>query len=91
MLVKCAALESAYYEVRVNAVAPGVTYTKARVRPDSHAFSEGDNNKFMAEASKDVPLNKEINLPKDVAKSILWLASDDAKFVTGESLVIDGG
>jgi len=30
-------------------------------------------------------------LPSDVAKSILWLASDDASFVTGEILTIDGG
>jgi len=30
-------------------------------------------------------------MPSDVAKSILWLASDDASFVTGEILTVDGG
>ena len=45
----------------------------------------------MKEASHDVPLNNKINTAKDVAKSICWLASNDASFVTGEILTIDGG
>lgn len=38
-----------------------------------------------------VPLSNEINTPKEVANSLLWLASDDASFITGEILTIDGG
>lgn len=45
----------------------------------------------MAEASSDVPLLHDINKPKDVARSMLWLASEDASFITGEILTIDGG
>lgn len=33
----------------------------------------------------------QINQPSDVARAILWLASDDASFVTGEIMTIDGG
>lgn len=33
----------------------------------------------------------QINMPSDVARSILWLASSDASFVTGEILTVDGG
>lgn len=45
----------------------------------------------MAEAAADVPLQNQINMPSDVAKAMLWLASDDASFITGEILSIDGG
>lgn len=38
-----------------------------------------------------MPLLNQINQPKDVARAILWLASEDASFVTGEILNIDGG
>ena len=91
MLVKCTALETAFHGVRVNAVAAGVTLTQARMKKDSLNFNDNQNKTFLIEAAQDVPLMNQINLPKDVARSILWLASDDASFVTGEILTIDGG
>lgn len=91
MLVKCSALETAYFGIRVNAVAPGITHTQARMKKDSLQFSESENNKFLSEHQRDVPLNNTINQAKDVANSILFLASDDASFMTGEILTIDGG
>ena len=45
----------------------------------------------MKEAAQDVPLNGEINDPKDVANAILFLASSHSSFTTGEILVVDGG
>lgn len=48
-LVQCAALETAYFGVRVNAVAPGVTFTKAREKKDSMGFSEAQNQKYCSE------------------------------------------
>lgn len=39
----------------------------------------------------DVPLEKQINQPSEVAKAMLWLSSSDASFITGEILTIDGG
>lgn len=41
MLVKCTALETSFYGIRVNAVAPGVTYTGARTKKDSLAMTDG--------------------------------------------------
>ena len=91
MLVQTTALEVAFYGIRVNAVAPGVTSTNARIKKESLGLSEAQNRAFLQEASLDVPLSNQINTPKDVANSILWLASNDAAFVTGEILTIDGG
>jgi len=58
MMVKCAALETAYHGIRVNAVAPGITSTAARMKPESISFSRDENMKFLKEAGKDVPLNQ---------------------------------
>lgn len=54
------------------------------------------NQRYLEEAKKDVPLISrervhQINDPADVAKAMLWLGSEDASFVTGEILTIDGG
>lgn len=60
MMVQCAALETAYHGIRVNAVAPGVTATIARVKPDPNEFTRADNNDFLAKASLSDPL-KQVN------------------------------
>ena len=91
MLVKCTALETAYFGIRVNAVAPGVTWSDARMKEENMKLSASDNKAFLTEACKEVPLNNEINDPKDVACSILWLASSQSSFCTGEVLTVDGG
>lgn len=91
MMVKCAALETSYHGIRINAVAPGVTSTAARMKPESINFTRDENIKFLKEASKDVPLFQQVNTPKDVADAVVWMASEDASFVTGEILVVDGG
>jgi NAD(P)-dependent dehydrogenase (short-subunit alcohol dehydrogenase family) len=56
MLVKCTALETSFMGIRINAVAPGVTYTGARTKKESLGMSEGQNKVFMNEAAADVPL-----------------------------------
>lgn len=91
MLVKSSSLENAFYGVRVNAVAAGVTATNARTKKESLGFSDGDNKTFLIESAQDVPLLNQINLPAEVAKAMLWLASEDASFVTGEIMTVDGG
>jgi len=56
MLVKCAALETSFTGIRVNAVAPGVTNTSARTKKESLALTENQNKSYLAEASHDIPL-----------------------------------
>ncbi|MFJ3212621.1 SDR family oxidoreductase [Streptomyces flaveolus] len=66
--------------VRVNAVAPGL------VRSDfTSAYFEGDGNPGAA-----IPLAR-AGEPEDIAGAVLFLLSDDASWVTGETLLVDGG
>ncbi|SMG36802.1 SDR family NAD(P)-dependent oxidoreductase [Paraburkholderia susongensis] len=82
-MTKSAALEVAASGVRVNAVAPGPTETGMLDR-----FT-GTAERKRALVST-VPLGR-IGQPDDVAKAILFLASDAASFVTGQIISVDGG
>ena len=82
-LTKCFALEWASHGIRVNAVAP--TFIKT---PGTQKWL-GDAE-FMKSVIDRIPLGK-VGVPKDVAKSVVFLASDAAGMITGETLVIDGG
>jgi NAD(P)-dependent dehydrogenase (short-subunit alcohol dehydrogenase family) len=82
-LTKTAALEAAFANVRVNAVAPGPIDTGMLER-----FTGSAEKKAALIAG--VPL-KRMGRPEEVAQTILFLASDDAPFITGQIFGIDGG
>ncbi|MGA0607911.1 SDR family NAD(P)-dependent oxidoreductase [Phenylobacterium sp. VNQ135] len=82
-LTKVAALEAAPYGVRVNAVAPGPIDT-----PMIDRFTGSDDNKKAFGAT--LPLGR-LGRPEEIAKTIVFLASPAAGFITGESLAADGG
>jgi NAD(P)-dependent dehydrogenase (short-subunit alcohol dehydrogenase family) len=82
-LTKCAALELARSNIRVNAIAPGAVDTGLLARMiagkiDVSVIAEG------------VPMGR-IAQPEEIAQGIVWLCSDAASYVTGHTLVIDGG
>ena len=93
MLIKVTALETAFFGVRVNGVATGVINSQARMKQDlmAMALKEEENTHYLKESARDVPLLERLNNPKEVAESLLFLASDDASFITGEILTMDGG
>lgn len=67
--------------IRVNAVAPGFIKSKMTdVLPD----------KVKADLEKQIPLTR-LGLPEDVAKAVVFLASSDADYITGQVLNVDGG
>jgi NAD(P)-dependent dehydrogenase (short-subunit alcohol dehydrogenase family) len=82
-LVRTAALDLAPYGIRVNAVEPGVVRTRlaAFVTEDAAA---------AADYLKRIPLNRFAE-PADVADAVLFLASREAAYITGQTLVLDGG
>lgn len=79
--VKCLALELGEYNIRVNAVAPGVILT------DAIAAVPQD---WKDEMAKKTPLRRNGH-PEDVAGTILLLAAETARFVTGAYLTVNGG
>jgi meso-butanediol dehydrogenase/(S,S)-butanediol dehydrogenase/diacetyl reductase len=83
-LTRTAALELARTGIRVNAVCPGLIDTPALQR----AFSRLPEREAVARAA--VPVGR-FGRPEEVARAILFLASDDASYVTGTTLVVDGG
>jgi NAD(P)-dependent dehydrogenase (short-subunit alcohol dehydrogenase family) len=82
-LTKSAALEAAGYGVRVNAIAPGPIDTGMLDR-----FAGGADGKARFATSN--PL-KRIGQPDEIARAILFVTSDDASFVNGHVLTVDGG
>lgn len=83
-LTRTAALDLAPHGVRVNAVCPGVVQTTLGI-PDLDDGDEG-LERFRAR----IPLRR-VAHPDDVAAVVAFLASDDARHVTGSSLLVDGG
>lgn len=82
-ITRSVALEVASSGIRVNVVSPGPTDTGMLTR-----FTGTDEMK--AELVKQVPLGR-LGLSEEVADGIVFIASDEARFVTGHSLNVDGG
>lgn len=83
ILTKCWALEYAKNKIRVNCICPGVVNTDM-----TKPFLKTENDKeFM---NNEHPLGR-IGEPDEVAKAVLYFASDDASWTTGAILAVDGG
>jgi len=83
-LTKTAALEYGREDVRVNAISPGVIETPMVER------AEAANPEMIEAVSESTPMGR-IGEPDEIGDAAVWLCSDDASFVTGETMVIDGG
>jgi NAD(P)-dependent dehydrogenase (short-subunit alcohol dehydrogenase family) len=83
-LTRAAALENARLGIRVNVVAPAVIDTDMGV-----SFASG-LKLTMEEFGRLHPIGR-VGTPDEVANAVLWLCSSDASFVTGHTLMIDGG
>ncbi|MEF8915888.1 SDR family NAD(P)-dependent oxidoreductase [Natronomonas sp.] len=85
-LTRAVAAEAGPDGVRVNAVCPGVTETSM---PKGDR-SEEEWEEIASRMAEEYPLRR-LGQPEDVANAMLFLASDEADWITGETLVIDGG
>lgn len=82
-LVRTVANELGPYRIRVNAVCPGLIRTRLTA---SH-FSNPD---LLAAYFREIPLGRGGD-PQEVANAVLFLASDLASYITGATLLVDGG
>jgi 3-oxoacyl-[acyl-carrier protein] reductase len=80
--IKAAAIEFSNYGITVNGVEPGNILTEAVVAHRSPAFIKGMEDS--------IPLGR-LGTPRDVANAVLFLASDDASYITGTTIIVDGG
>ena len=80
--IKSAALEFSGYGITVNGVEPGNILTDGMKMHRSVAFI-----KTMEDA---VPLGR-LGTPRDIANAVLFLASDEAEYITGTTIIVDGG
>ena len=87
LLTKAMALDHAHQNIRVNCICPGSVDTPM-VRREMEALGGAEKARPIFAAKH--PLNR-ISTPEEVAKSVLFLVSDDASFITGASLAVDGG
>jgi glucose 1-dehydrogenase len=83
LMMKTLAQELAQSKIRVNAIAPGA------IKTDINRAAWFTPEK-AAELLKLIPYGR-IGEPQDVAKAVLWLASDESDYVTGTTLFVDGG
>lgn len=89
-MIQCAALELASFGIRVNGVAPGITNTGHRIGVNED-FQEEENKKYLNKMGTLNLLSNEVVEPEDVVESMIFLASEDAGFMTGEIIKIDNG
>jgi 2-hydroxycyclohexanecarboxyl-CoA dehydrogenase len=87
-MTKTLAFEEARHGVRVNAVCPGATLTPFHLR---RAAAAGRTRADLEKQAADECLMERWADPREVAYPILWLASDEASYITGSVLMVDGG
>jgi NAD(P)-dependent dehydrogenase (short-subunit alcohol dehydrogenase family) len=84
------AIQNAQYGIRANVILPGLMDTPMAVDTRARAYGKSRAEVAAARDAK-VPLRGKMGTPWDVANAALFLASDEANFITGAALPVDGG
>jgi NAD(P)-dependent dehydrogenase (short-subunit alcohol dehydrogenase family) len=91
MMTRAMALDYAHEGIRVNAVCPGDTFVERWLERGYFEHSDPVSlEEAMRESSAYIPMGR-FGKPEEIAKAVLFLASDDSSFVTGHLLLVDGG
>ncbi|MDN5301693.1 MAG: 3-oxoacyl-[acyl-carrier protein] reductase [Thermoanaerobacteraceae bacterium] len=86
-IIKSFALDAAPYGIRINNVLPGAT---RRFTPEEEKIADPAHLEKIKYLSKRIPLER-YGTPEDVANLVIFLASDKASYITGQSISVDGG
>lgn len=84
MLTKALAVELGPHQVRVNAIAPGLTITE-------FSFNPQQQNEAYREAKAQQNPMRRLARPEDMVGAAIYLGSDASSFVNGHTLIVDGG
>jgi NAD(P)-dependent dehydrogenase (short-subunit alcohol dehydrogenase family) len=89
-MARAIASDLAPRNIRVNVVAPGATKTPIWKRGERAAISADESDKHAKFVSPVIPLGR-WGEPEELAKAVLFLASEDSSYVNAVELVVDGG
>jgi NAD(P)-dependent dehydrogenase (short-subunit alcohol dehydrogenase family) len=89
-LTRCLAAELAEKKIRVNCVMPGMIDSPAIYQELAPKTYGGDIDKMRRDRDQRIPM-KRMGTPWDIARAALFLVSDDASYITGQILAVDGG
>jgi meso-butanediol dehydrogenase/(S,S)-butanediol dehydrogenase/diacetyl reductase len=91
-LTRAAAVDLGPHGITVNAICPGSIMTDMQIMVDAKICErEGwPPGTFNAKRAAEVPMRR-LGTPEDVAGLVTFLASDDASYITGQSIIVDGG
>lgn len=91
MMTKAMALDFARDNIRVNAVCPGDTFVDRWIEKGYFEYSDPVSlEQAIKDSSAYIPMGR-FGKPEEIAKAVLFLASDDSSFMTGHLLLVDGG
>ena len=88
-MTKTTAIIHAENKIRLNCVVPGLMHTPL-VERLANKYADGQYDEFVKTRNNQVPMKK-MGSSFDVANAVLFLASDEAKYITGTEIVVDGG
>jgi NAD(P)-dependent dehydrogenase (short-subunit alcohol dehydrogenase family) len=92
LLTKCMAVDFGHYGIRVNCICPGVIDTQmAEQLLTYRSLGDDDRKQALLETFEERHAVGRLGQPEEVAKVVLFLASDEASFVTGAAWPVDGG
>ena len=87
------AMEVAGHGIRVNGYAPGIVSTEMWRQIDEQMgkINGAKKGETIRKYSEDLIALKRTSVPEDVAKLVSFLASEDSEYVTGQTMIVDGG
>jgi NAD(P)-dependent dehydrogenase (short-subunit alcohol dehydrogenase family) len=89
-MTRAMAVDHAREGIRVNAVCPGDTFVERWASEGYFRNAAGDVEAMLKDMGQDLPLGR-VGRAEEIAKAVLFLASDDSSFMTGATLLVDGG